>query len=59
MKPIYLYQVAVYNKPDGENLNAEEIQEFIKTELDQTYQLSVFEIEWRGVIRTDAVNHEE
>jgi len=59
MKPIHVYKLSVYNKPDGEDLKAEEIQEFIKTELDQTYQLSVFEIVWEGVIRTDAVSHEE
>jgi hypothetical protein len=58
MKPIHVYKLSVYNKPDGEDLNPEEIQEFIKTELDQTYQLSVFEIEWQGVIRTDAVSHD-
>lgn len=59
MKPIHVYKLSVYNKPDGEDLNAEEIQEFIKTELDQTYQLNVFEIEWQGVIRTDEISHEE
>jgi hypothetical protein len=59
MKPIHVYKLSVYNKPDGEDLNPEEIQEFIKTELDQTYQLSVFEIEWQGVIRTDEISHEE
>ena len=59
MKPIHVYQLSVFNKPDGEDLNAEEIQEFIKTELDQTYQLSVFEIEWRGVIRTSEVSNEK
>jgi hypothetical protein len=59
MKPIHVYKLSVYNKPDGEDLNAEEIQEFIKTELDQTYQLNVFEIEWQGVIRTSEVSREE
>jgi hypothetical protein len=59
MKPIHVYKLSVYNKPDGDDLNAEEIQEFIKTELDQTYQLSVFEVEWQGVIRTDEISHDE
>jgi hypothetical protein len=40
-------------------LNAEEIQEAIKTELDGTYYLSVFEVQWQGVIRTDEISHEE
>jgi len=58
MKPIHVYKLSVYLKEDSENLNAEEIQEAIKTELDGTYYLSVFEVEWQGVIRTDAVSHE-
>jgi hypothetical protein len=59
MKPIHVYQLSVYLKDDAENLNAEEIQEAIKTELDGTYYLSVFEVEWQGVIRTDEISHEE
>ena len=59
MKPIHVYQLSVYLKEDSENLNAEEIQEAIKTELDGTYYLSVFEVKWQGVIRTDEVSHEE
>jgi hypothetical protein len=59
MKPIHIYKLAVYLKDDSENLNAEEIQEAIKTELDGTYYLNVFEIEWQGVVRTDAVSHEQ
>jgi hypothetical protein len=58
MKPIHVYKVAVYSKPDGEDLNAEEIQEFIKTELDQTYQLSVFDIEWQGLVKTNQIEKE-
>lgn len=59
MKPIHVYQLAVYLKDDAEDLNAEEIQDAIKTELDGTYYLSVFEVKWQGVIRTDEINHEE
>ena len=59
MKPIHIYKLAVYLKDDSENLNAEEIQEAIKTELDGTYYLNVFEIEWQGVVKTDAVTHEK
>jgi hypothetical protein len=58
MKPIHVYKVAVYNKPDGENLDAEEIKEFIKTELDQTYYLSVFDIEWQGLVKTNQIEKE-
>lgn len=59
MKPIHVFKLSVYNKPDGENLTAEEMQEAIRTELDGTYYLSVFEVEWQGVIRTDAIEHNE
>ena len=59
MKPIHVYKLAVYLKDDAEDLNAEEIQEAIKTELDGTYYLSVFEVKWQGVIRTDEISHEE
>ena len=44
MKPIHVYKLSVYNKPDGEDLNAEEIQEFI---------------ERQGVIRTSEVSRDE
>jgi hypothetical protein len=59
MKPIHVYQLAVYLKDDAEDLTAEEIQDAIKTELDGTYYLSVFEVKWQGVIRTDEISHEE
>ena len=59
MKPIHVYKLSVYLKDDAENLNAEEIQEAIKTELDGTYYLSVFEVQWQGAIRTDEISHEE
>lgn len=57
MKPIHVYKLSVYLK-DDENLDFEEIKEAIKTELDGTYYLSVFEVEWQGVIRTDEISHE-
>lgn len=53
MKPIHVYKVAVYTKPDSEDLDHDEILEAIKTELDGTYYLSVFEIDYQGVIKTD------
>lgn len=55
MKPIHVYKLAVYTKPDSEDLDQDEILEAIKTELDGTYYLSVFEIEWQGKITTDKV----
>jgi len=58
MKPIHVYKLSVYLKDDTENLDFEEIKEAIKTELDGTYYLSVFEVEWQGVIRTDEISHE-
>jgi hypothetical protein len=59
MKPIHIYKLAVYLKDDSENLNADEIQEAIKTELDGTYYLNVFEIEWLNSVRPDSVSHEK
>jgi len=59
MKPIHVFQLSVFVPDDCEIMNAEEIQEAIKTELDGTYYLNVFEIEWQGVVRTDAVSHEQ
>ena len=46
-------------KGDSERMHAKEIQEAIFTELDGTYYLNVFDVEWQGVIRTDVVSHEE
>lgn len=53
MKPIHVYKLAVYTKPDSEDLDQDEILEAIKTELDGTYYLSVFEIGYEGTIKTD------
>jgi hypothetical protein len=54
MKAIHIYKVAVYTK-GGEDLNADEIREAIRTELDGTYYLSVVDVEWQGKITTDQV----
>ncbi len=59
MKPIHVYKVAVYQKDNTRPLDAKEIQEAIKTEIDGTYYLTVFDVEWEGVIRTSAVSHDE
>ena len=59
MKPIHVYKVAVSVKGDDERMHANDIQEAIFTELDGTYYLNVFDVEWEGVIRTDVVSHEE
>jgi hypothetical protein len=58
MKPIHVYKLAVYLKDDAEDLNADEIQEAIKTELDGTYYLSVFDIEYQGVVKTNTIEKE-
>lgn len=58
MKPIHVYKLAVYLKDDAEDLDFEEIKEAVKTELDGTYYLSVFDIQWQGVVNTDVVSHE-
>ena len=44
---------------DCENMDAEEIREAIKTELNGTYYLDVFDIKWQGIIRTDEISHEQ
>lgn len=58
MKPIHIYKVAVYLKDDAEHLDADEIQQAIKTELDGTYYLSVFDIEWQGLVKTNTIEKE-
>lgn len=59
MKPIHVYKLAVYTKPDSEELDQDEILEAIKTELDGTYYLSVFEIDYEGTIKTDKMEQLE
>lgn len=59
MKPIHVYQLSVYLKDESEELNALEIQEAIRTELDGTYLLNVFDVRWEGIIRTDIIEHNE
>jgi hypothetical protein len=59
MKPIHVYQLSVFVPDDCEHMDAEEIQEAIKTELNGTYYLDVFDIKWQGVIRTDIIEHNE
>ena len=54
MKSIHVYLVAVHTK-GGENLNANEIREAIRTELDGTYYLSVVDVEWQREIIYDHV----
>jgi hypothetical protein len=58
MKPIHIYKVAVYLKDHTEHLDADEIQQAIKTELDGTYYLSVFDIEWQGLVKTNQIEKE-
>lgn len=59
MKPIHVFELSVYLKEASEELNALEIQEAIRTELDLTYYLSVFDIKWQGIIRTDVISHDQ
>jgi hypothetical protein len=59
MKPIHVFQLSVFVPDDCESMDAGEIQEAIKTELNGTYYLDVFDIKWQGIIRTDEISHEE